>query len=160
MKDEEEITALVSTVPTPEATLSGPRHDPDTLRSCTYPTSRLSSKFEPIDQVEVVKESDRMLGAVASGKLSIISEQIKYLQQQAIKVIREAEINMNLHRATCTFEKRTGHIYYLYDRPGLGPYFSILSPEDWGLAPPHQYLGAYRLEPDSTWTEMGAAEEK
>jgi hypothetical protein len=137
----------------PPTTTSSPIRHPITLRSETYPTSRLSPKFEPVDQVELLKDSDRMLGAVAHGKLLVISKQIQMLKEAANKIIVEAERNMELHRVSCSFEKRQGHTYYLYEK-GEGLYFSILSPEDWRGKPPHKFVGAYRLENDMTWQEV------
>jgi hypothetical protein len=34
-------------------------------------------------------------------------------------------------------------------------YFSMLSPADWGGAPPHAFEGSYRLEADMRWTPAG-----
>jgi hypothetical protein len=127
---------------------------PTTMRSSTYPTSRLSPNFEPVDQLEAVKDSDRFLGTVADAKLKLIHDQIQYLREQAKMIIFSAERDMKLHRASCSFEKRTGHTYYLYMRVEQELYFSILSPEDWGGKPPHEFMGAYRLEGDMSWTSI------
>ena len=143
---------LVPHVELPE-TNSSPTRYPVTLRSSPYSTSRLSPKFEPVDQIEALKDSDRMLGAVAHGKLLIIAQQIQMLKEPANKIIVEAENNMELHRASCSFEKRQGHTYYLYEKDD-GLYFSMLSPKDWRDNPPHKFIGAYKLENDMTWKEV------
>lgn len=127
---------------------------PTTMRSSTYPTSRLSPNFEPADQLEAVKDSDRFLGTVAGAKLKLIHDQIQHLREQAKMIIFTAERDAKLHRASCSFEKRTGHTYYLYMRVGQELYFSILSPEDWGGDPPQKFMGAYRLEIDMSWTAL------
>jgi hypothetical protein len=123
-------------------------------RSSPHPLSRLAPRFEPIDQADQLREADRLLGAVSHGKLQLIVEQINYLKQQAKKIIEEANLNMELHRATCTFEKRAGHTYHLYKREGEVLYFSLLSPEDWRGVPPHEFVGSFKLESDMTWTEV------
>lgn len=152
MKDEEKV---VSVHPPTLPTLAGPRTLlPNTQRSSSYPTSRLSAPFAPVDQIEAIKDSDRMLGAVAKGKLQVIAEQIEHLKKQARDIIMKAEVDMRLHRATCSFEKRVGHTYHLYERPEDQAYFSLLSPEDWGGSPPHTFLGSYKLESDMTWTAV------
>jgi hypothetical protein len=33
-------------------------------------------------------------------------------------------------------------------------FFSMLCPGDYGGAPPHDFVGSYRLEPDDTWTKL------
>jgi hypothetical protein len=119
-----------------------------------YPTSRLAPRFEPIDQVEFLKESDKMLGAVVHGKLQVIVDQINFLKAQAKKILEEARMNMDLHRASCSFEKRVGHTYHLYEKQDGTTYFSLLSPEDWKGSPPHPFLGSYKLESDLSWTVL------
>jgi hypothetical protein len=59
----------------------------------------------------------------------MIAEQVHFLQQQAHKVLLEAKEDLKLHHAACNFNKRPGHIYYLYERSSGQQYFSILSPE-------------------------------
>lgn len=157
MDDDEK---FVSVHPPTLPTLPGPRTlFPNTQKSSTYPTSRLSSRFEPVDQIEAIKDSDRMLGTVAKSKLQIIAEQIENLKKQARDIIMKAEVDMRLHRATCSFEKRVGHTYYLYEREGDQAYFSMLSPDDWGGRPPHLFLGAYTLQSDQSWILLSETEE-
>ena len=150
MDDDEKVTPVQPPVPSTwvrPRTLLSIAH-----RASSYPTSRLSAPFAPVDQLETIKDSDRMLGAVTTGKLQIISDQIEHLKKQARDIIMKAEVDMTLHRATCSFEKRTGHTYHLYARSDEQSYFSLLSPDEWGGNPPHTYLGSYRLESDMTWT--------
>jgi Protein of unknown function (DUF2452) len=96
-----------------------------------------------------------MLGAVATGKLRLIQQQILHLQEEARRVIEAAEDDMLLHAASCLFVKRPGHVYHLYHRgPGdSDTYFSLLSPDEWGIAP-HPHLGSYKLENDLSWTRV------
>lgn len=128
--------------------------DPEN-RSSTYPLSRLSAAITPVDQKLALSEAGRMLGAVATGKLRIIQQQILHLQEEARRVIEEAEEDMRLHSAACGFTKRPGQVYHLYLR---GPsdsdvYFSLLSPDEWGITP-HPHLGSYKLEVDLSWTRV------
>lgn len=152
MKDDDE--RLVSKPVVTPVTLLPPTPSPFTLKSIAYPTSRLSAPFAPVDQLEAVKDSDRMLGAVARGKLNLIAEQIRYLQGEALKIIEQARNDMELHRVACSFEKRVGHTYHLYERGEDNLYFSLLSPDDWGGCPPHNFVGSYKLESDMTWTKL------
>ena len=150
--DDEKVVSIHPPVP---PTLVGPRTlIPNTQRSSVYPTSRLSTPFEPINQIEAIKDSDRMLGTVAKGKLQVIAEQIENLKKQARDIIMKAEVDMRLHRAICSFEKRTGHTYHLYEKEEGQTYFSMLSPEDWRGTPPHLFLGSYTLQSDQSWIDV------
>ncbi|KXJ12942.1 uncharacterized protein C1orf50 homolog [Exaiptasia diaphana] len=44
-------------------------------------------------------------------------------------------------------------MYFLYRRENQTTYFSMLSPQDWGSTCPHEFLGAYKLEADMSWTK-------
>lgn len=116
------------------------------------------AKPDATDLVELAREiqkADILVRATACSKLQMIAEQVRFLQQQACKVLLEAKESSELHHAACNFRKLPGHIYYLYKRPSGKQYFSMLSPEDWSSShegPPHVYLGAYRLEQDLSWT--------
>lgn len=145
---------LVPQSPDEPETSSKPRSiQPVTWKSSTHPMSRLAPPFNPVDQSLVLEESRKMLSAVARGKLEFIAQQIRHLQEEAKKIIMEAEINMQLHHASCSFQKRPGHTYHLYLRGPLqtDTYFSLVSPEEWGN-PPHHFLGSYKLNEDLTWS--------
>ena len=62
--------------------------------------------------------------------------------------------DLELHRAECAFQKRPGATYHLYERGNGSLYFSMLSVEEWGGAPPHPHRGSYRLELDQSWTPV------
>ncbi|XP_017687446.1 PREDICTED: uncharacterized protein C1orf50 homolog [Lepidothrix coronata] len=47
--------------------------------------------------------------------------------------------------------QQPGNIYYMYRRESGQRYFSILSPKEWGTTP-HEFLGAYKLQHDMSWT--------
>lgn len=157
MKEDELLLPEDSSIP---STLDPVTRNPTTMRSVPYPTSRLSAPFEPVDQSVVLREAQRMLGAVAYGKLQLISEQIKSLQAQAKRIIMEAQVDIGLHNAQCTFQKRPGQVYHLYKRGPLDTdtYFSILSPDEWKTSP-HEFLGSYRLNEDLSWSAVPAEDE-
>lgn len=115
------------------------------------PVSRLSPPFDLVDLAHEISVADRMVASHASARLRVIADQIKGLQEKARAVLAEARENQNLHRARCGFSRRPGAIYHLYEGAD-GPYFSMLSPEEWAGNPPHPHLGSYRLEPDMSWT--------
>ena len=103
---------------------------------------------------EEIAAADAMLSAVVGAELETIARQIRGLQQQAAQALERARRDALLHRADCRFKKRPGQVYHLYCPTGGGPYFSLLSPEDWRGAPPHPFEGSYRLELDMRWTAL------
>nr|XP_045004849.1 uncharacterized protein C1orf50 homolog isoform X3 [Jaculus jaculus] len=98
------------------------------------------------------READEFIRANASNKLTVIAEQIQHLQEQARKVLEEARRDADLHHVPCNMVKKPGNIYYLYRRESGQQYFSIISPEEWGTSCPHDFLGAYKLQHDLSWT--------
>ncbi|XP_069690192.1 uncharacterized protein C1orf50 homolog [Periplaneta americana] len=116
------------------------------------------AKHDSVDLVELaqgLQKADDMVKATATSQLQMIANQMRFLQEQARKVLLEAKLNADLHHAACNFRKLPGHIYYLYERPSGQQYLSMLSPEDWkcsSAGPPHQFIGAYLLERDLSWT--------
>lgn len=110
---------------------------------------------DPLDLValaEQVQKADEFIRANATNKLTVIAEQIQHLQEQARKVLEDARRDADLHHAACNMVKKPGNIYYLYQRESGQQYFSIISPEEWGTGCPHDFLGAYKLQHDMSWT--------
>ncbi|XP_069171493.1 uncharacterized protein C1orf50 homolog isoform X5 [Procambarus clarkii] len=79
-------------------------------------------------------------------------QKVRFLQEQARKVLQEAKENADLHHIPCNFVKKPGNIYHIYRRQSGQKYFSIINPKEWGSTCPHEYLGSYRLEHDHSWT--------
>ncbi|OXB60727.1 hypothetical protein ASZ78_006090 [Callipepla squamata] len=115
-----------------------------------------------------VQQADEFVRANACSKLTVIAEQIRCLQEQARKeelvqqrdcmavaghfeVLEDANRDADLHHVACNLVKKPGNIYYLYRRESGQKYFSILSPKEWGTSP-HEFLGAYKLQHDMSWT--------
>ncbi len=121
-----------------------------------YPVSRLAPAFELVDLAKEIEAADATLASHATGKLKLIAEQIRQLQDAARAILEETRLSQELHRAECHFRRQPGRIYHLYRRPDGRAYFSMLAPEEWGSAPPHEYAGSYRLEADMSWTPLEA----
>lgn len=81
-------------------------------------------------------------------------EQIQFLQNQAKGILEKAKKEKELHEAPCNILKKPGQNYYYYKRESGQRYLSIMSPSDWGDSCPHEFLGAYRLEYDNSWTPL------
>ncbi|AKT37049.1 DUF2452 domain-containing protein [Chondromyces crocatus] len=125
-------------------------------RASPYPISRLAPPHGLIDMAREIQQADAMLGAVTGAKLEVLARQIRLLQEQARTLLESAQRDGDLHRVACSFKKRPGQVYYLYQRAEGSRYFSMLSPEDWGPNRPHEFVGAYRLEADMSWTVDGS----
>ncbi len=126
----------------------------------SFPISRLAPAFELVDLAREIARADDILSLQASGKLRLLADQIRGLQEEAREILLETRRNQELHRAECGFVKKAGHIYHLYSKPNDTMVFSMLSPEEWRGRAPHAYVGSYRLENDMSWTpfERGTAE--
>jgi len=124
----------------------GPDH------AAPYPVSRLAPAIELVDLAQQIASADHVLTQVACGKLRLIAEQMRILQAQAHEVMAQAQRDQALHRAQCNFQRQPGKAYHLYGKPDGVRYFSLLSPQEWGGKPPHEFLGTYRLENDGSWT--------
>ncbi|MCF1184009.1 DUF2452 domain-containing protein [Marichromatium gracile] len=121
-------------------------------RSAPYPVSRLAPAFDTRELTAEVERAEAMLGARTGAKLRVIADQIKLLQQEARKVLADAQVEQALNQAQCAFKRIPGKTYHLYRRADGRTFFSMLSPEDWGGAVPHAFVGSYRLETDYSWT--------
>ncbi|XP_061794152.2 uncharacterized protein C1orf50 homolog [Nerophis lumbriciformis] len=117
-----------------------------------YQTTRVGDAMDLVALAAQVQKGDDFIKANACNKLSVIAEHIRYLQEQARKVLEEAKRDAELHHAACNIVKKAGNMYYLYQRPSGQKYFSIISPKEWGPSCPHQFVGAFKLQHDMSWT--------
>ncbi|XP_076452427.1 uncharacterized protein C1orf50 homolog [Babylonia areolata] len=117
-------------------------------------TNKPSSPMDLVELAKEVQKADEFTRANACSKLTIIADQIRYLQEQAKKTLETAHRDNMLHHAACNLVKRPGTMYYLYERESGQQYLSILSPQEWGSSCPHEFIGAFRLEYDMSWTPI------
>lgn len=122
------------------------------MRTSPYPTSRLAPVHDLVDVAAQIQRADASIASHATGKLRVIAEQIRALQEQAVEVLARAQRDAELHRAQCRFEKRPGKTYHLYKRGDGTAFFSMIAPDEWSGSQPHEFLGSYRLEADMSWT--------
>ncbi|XP_010958062.2 uncharacterized protein C1orf50 homolog isoform X2 [Camelus dromedarius] len=117
-----------------------------------YHTHRAGDPLDLVALAEQVQKADEFIRANATNKLTVIAEQIEHLHEQARKVLEDARRDADLHHVACNIVKKPGNIYYLYKRESGQQYFSIISPKEWGTSCPHDFLGAYKLQHDLSWT--------
>lgn len=68
---------------------------------------------------------------------------MRFLQQQAMKVLEESRLNALLHKTACNFKKVPGKKYYIY-KQRKNPddeMLSMISPEEWGPGGPEYVAG-------------------
>uniref|UniRef100_A0A3Q3WUN9 Uncharacterized protein n=1 Tax=Mola mola TaxID=94237 RepID=A0A3Q3WUN9_MOLML len=124
----------------------------------SYQTNRVG---DPLDLVALATQVQKdFIKANACNKLTVIADQIRYLQEQARKVLEEAKRDADLHHAACNIVKKPGNIYYLYQRPSGQKYFSIISSKEWGPNCPHPLVGAFKLQHDMSWTPLEEVEKR
>merc|ERR1712168_21608 len=118
------------------------------------------NQFDLVELAKNIQTADQFTRATAGSKLSVIAEQVRFLQQQAQAVLEEANLNAELHHIACNFKKVPGKIYYVYKRPESGAkYMSMISPEEWGENCP-DFHAAYKLEADMTFTPFERIEKR
>ncbi|NNF95681.1 MAG: DUF2452 domain-containing protein [Halobacteria archaeon] len=114
----------------------------------------MAPSFEPVNLAEEISQADATFAALASGKLRLIANLIKVLQDEAQQVLEQTQCDQLLHRAPCNFKRQPGKIYHLYQKANGTIYFSMLAPAEWGSKPPHTFLGSYQLKIDMSWTPV------
>merc|ERR1712051_635602 len=119
------------------------------------------TQFALVELAEQVQKADQFTRATAGSKLTVIAEQVRFLQEQARKVLEEAGLNALLHKTNCNFKKIPGKTYYIYKQKKNPDeeFMSMISPEEWGEAGP-EFVGGYKLEYDMSWTELQDIERK
>ncbi|MET0081292.1 MAG: DUF2452 domain-containing protein [Candidatus Thiodiazotropha lotti] len=117
-----------------------------------YPVSRLAPSFNLVDLAKEIAQADEMLTNKAGSQLKLIAEQVKVLQQQAKSILEQTARDQQIHRAQCSFQKKPGQVYHLYQNRHGNSLLSMLSPDDWQGKPPNQFIGSYRLESDRSWS--------
>uniref|UniRef100_A0ABM5EKV1 Uncharacterized protein C1orf50 homolog n=1 Tax=Pogona vitticeps TaxID=103695 RepID=A0ABM5EKV1_9SAUR len=124
------------------------------------PAARKARPSDLVALAEQLEKADDFIRANACNRLTVIAEQIRYLQEQARKVLEEANRDADLHHVACNFVKKPGKVYYLYKRENGQRYFSMLSPEEWGASCPSEFLGGYKLQHDMSWTPSDEMEKR
>ncbi|THB79274.1 MAG: DUF2452 domain-containing protein [Desulfobulbaceae bacterium] len=140
--------------------VAGPSH------TSPYPLDRHAPKIDLVALASEVALADDILTAQATGKLKLLAEQIRTLQEKARTILADTKRNQELHRAQCNFKKIVGKSYHLYRKTENTLIFSMIGPDEWqrstnaSTRQPYDYLGSYRLEPDRSWTELSGPDHR
>ena len=119
-----------------------------------YPLSRMAPSFDLVDIAKEIRKADDTIATMTTGKLVLLAEQIRALQEKARELLEKARVDAALHRAKCNFEKKPGAIYHVYEEPGGGRWFSLFGPTEWRTGVPPGYAGSFRLEADQSFTRV------
>jgi hypothetical protein len=117
-----------------------------------YGMSRLAPHFNLVNVAHEIEKADTQVATMTGGKLVLIAEQIRALQDKAKEILERAQQDAVLHRARCNFEKRPGGIYHLYREEDGSLWWSLIAPEEWRTSTP-DFVGTYRLEHDMSFTD-------
>ena len=104
-------------------------------------------------------QADKFTRAVAGSKLSVIAEQVRFLQEQARKILEEAQRDKEINHMACNFKRVPGTLYHIYKRKNGQQYMSLISPEEWGADGP-EFVASYKLNFDHSWTPIDDVERK
>jgi hypothetical protein len=130
------------------------------LRAAPYAMSRMAPSFALVDVAAEIEKADAALATVTAGKLGVIAEQIRHLQEEARAMLERAQRDAVLHRARCRFEKKAGGVYHLYVRDDGERWFSLMAPDEWIRPQPQTFEGSYRLEADMSFTRVDLASDE
>jgi len=130
---------------------------------------------ELVELAAQIATADQFTRSTAGAKLSIIAEQVRFLQEQARQVLEEARLSSLISHTACNFKKIPGKIYYIYKQRNAAAhmrgaflsnaaasekeFLSMISPEEWGKAGP-EFVAGYRLEFDMSWTRLDHLDKK
>ncbi len=88
-------------------------------------------------------------------KLSVLYDQLKYVQKQIQEVIEDVNINAIINNVEMKCKKFVNQKYYLYrDLENDKLFFSRLSEKDYNYKNKDLYLGCYLLDLDYSWKKI------
>ena len=108
---------------------------------CPEESGKIRSQFDLVELAGEIQTADKFTRATAGSKLSVIAEQVRFLQEQARKVLEEAQRDKEINHMACNFKRIPGKLYHIYRRPAQTvegapyagapgkEYMSMISPE-------------------------------
>ena len=96
---------------------------------CPEESGKIRSQFDLVELAGEIQVADKFTRATAGSKLSVIAEQVMFLQDQARKILEEAQRDKEINHMACNFKRIPGKLYHIYKRPNGSNYMSMISPE-------------------------------
>merc|ERR1711994_1026452 len=118
---------------------------------CPEESGKIRNQFDLVELAGEIQTADKFTRATAGSKLSVIAEQVRFLQEQARKILEDAQRDKEINHMACNFKRIPGKLYFIYKRPNGKNCMSMISPEEWGKDCP-EFVAAYKLENDMSWT--------
>lgn len=134
-------------------------HAPGGFQLVNPQESGKKNQFDLVELAGQIQTADKFTRATAGSKLSVIAEQVRFLQEQARKVLEEAQRDQEINHMACNFKRIPGKLYYIYKKPNGKKWMSMISPEEWGQDCP-EFVAAYKLEHDMSWTPQDNVQAK
>ena len=130
------------------------KHEPviEGKNSLPYPTRTMDPPISLVDRAREIESAGNIIQSHVNAKLDVILKQIQSLQNEAKKIIQQAEEDILLHKINCSFEKKQGMEIHLYSRKNGDYFFSIISPAEW--EPPGRFIASYKIRPDYSFDKI------
>ena len=99
------------------------------LLVCPEESGKIRSQFDLVELAGEIQTADKFTRATAGSKLSVIAEQVRFLQEQATKILEQAQRDKEINHMACNFKRIPGKVYYIYKRANGKKYMSMISPD-------------------------------
>merc|ERR1711987_26720 len=126
---------------------------------CPEESGKIRSQFDLVELAGEIQTADKFTRATAGSKLSVIAEQVRFLQEQARKILEEAQKDKEINHMACNFKRIPGTLYHIYKRKNGVKYMSLIGPEEWGPDGP-EFVASYKLNHDHSWTPIDDIDRK
>jgi len=133
--------------------------NPDGFQLANPAESGKVDQFALVELAGAIQQADKFTRATAGSKLSVIAEQVRFLQEQARKILEEAQRDKEINHMACNFKRVPGTLYHIYKRKNGVKYMSLIGPEEWGPDGP-EFVASYKLNHDHSWTPIDDIERK
>merc|ERR1711973_346221 len=83
---------------------------------CPEESGKIRSQFDLVELAGEIQTADKFTRATAGSKLSVIAEQVRFLQEQATKILEQAQRDKEINHMACNFKRIPGKLYFIYKR--------------------------------------------
>lgn len=108
-------------------------------------------EIKPVDKGRVKGRAVEAMYQQTDQQLDQIKEQIELLAKQAKGIQDRISISEKIYQADINFEPLIGFVYHLYQKKDGTYVVSMVSPAEWGAAPPYTFIATVKMLADHTW---------
>jgi hypothetical protein len=124
------------------------REDLEKQKLNPYPMHLGSAEIKPVD---LSIFNNRAANIVKDA----FNKEKKELEELILKFNHKYINTMQIYDAEYSFEPVVGNTYYLYERENGTKFLSMIKPKEWGENKNLTFLGAFELQSDYSWKEIG-----